>query len=73
MLTTHDKFFYKKYYEEVQKDNHWNFVLLKRKVDIERKTFFENKSSLEFNDDMEFHNIFEKFDTTFNSINPLLK
>ena len=45
--------------------------MLKRKVDIERKTFFENKSSLEFNDDMEFHNIFEKFDTTFNSINPL--
>ena len=67
-----DKPYYDNYYTELAQDNYWNFVLLKRKILLERKVLYSNDVVQEFSDNQDYHNAYERLDTTFNSIDPLL-
>lgn len=67
-----DKPFYEKYYEELAVDEHWDFVLLKRKMDIERELIFESTTSSEFIGADEFYPCYQKNDTTFISKDPVM-
>ena len=66
-----DKPYYERYYSELATDNYWNFTLIKRRSPLERKLLFKAENK-EFNANYEYYNFFEKLDTTFNSVNPLV-
>jgi hypothetical protein len=66
-----DKPYYDKYYDELDSDEYWDFMLLKRKVPLQRMLLAEVKSPPEFVNDYEYYNAYEKLDTTFNDISPL--
>lgn len=67
-----DKPYYKNFYSELDAEDKWGFVLLKRKEPIERKLLYESKSSFQMLGDLEYYNTFEKLDTTFDYTGPLL-
>jgi hypothetical protein len=67
-----DKPYYENFYNEIDTEDTWGFVLLKRKQPIERTLFYKTKSSFQMQGDLEYYNTFEKMDTTFNYTEPLL-
>jgi hypothetical protein len=67
-----DKPWYEKYYTEIASDNYWDFRLLKRRSPIERRLLYHTGNIPEFTGSGEYYNSFEKLDTTFNSVHPLL-
>jgi hypothetical protein len=67
----HDKPWYDKYYTELAEDKYWDYTLIKRRVPIERKMVYSTRF-LAFEGSSEYYNAFEKLDTTFGMVNPLL-
>ncbi|MEI6021835.1 MAG: hypothetical protein WCR21_11965 [Bacteroidota bacterium] len=67
-----DAVFYRDYYDEIDAENTWGFVLLKRKTPIERELLFEQKQVSTCNGSEEFYNAFEWRDTSLANQNPLL-
>lgn len=67
-----DEPYYKKYYNEMEVAKHWNMVLLKRKIPVQRELIFEDKNGLVIKGSDEFYAFYEKSDTVFTSPNPIM-
>ena len=64
--------YYHRYYDEIDSDATWGFVLLKHRAGITRTLLYEDKSRVSFNGQAAYNNAYECRDTTFPSRNPLL-
>jgi hypothetical protein len=64
-----DKPYYEPYYNELDSEKDWDFVLLKRKV-IPHREVIASTSGLNFSEANEYYNTFEKLDTAFSSTEP---
>ncbi|MEO8761919.1 MAG: hypothetical protein ABI388_10655, partial [Bacteroidia bacterium] len=62
---------YQNYYDVIDSEPDWGFVLLKRKEKIKRILLSELKSNIVETEDEEFKNVYAKTDTTTN-INPVV-
>ncbi|MFY8096354.1 MAG: ArnT family glycosyltransferase [Flavobacterium sp.] len=72
IATKKEEKYFKKYYEIIDEEPDWEFVLLKRKEKITRNTKLE-LNNVDFNDNgSEFIEIIAKHDTTVENTNPIL-
>lgn len=67
-----DEPYYKNFYDELDYDNNWNMVLLKRKEKVKRELVIENKTTVILNGANEFNTLFERTDTVFQGNEPIL-
>ena len=66
-----DKPYYDKFYAELDEEQDWGFVLLKRKTPLQRHVLTDLKEKQEWKGEGEYYNAFELLDSTFTGINPL--
>ncbi len=63
--------YYSKYYNEIETEPYWGFVLLKRKQPIIKKVFVEIKNVTISTEGNEYNDVYHKQDTTFIDSKPL--
>ncbi len=72
IATKPEEKYFKDYYDIIDTEPDWGFLILKRKEKIKRNLVIEkNKISIETND-AEFLDVYNKSDTTFANLNPLI-
>ena len=72
IATKPEEKYFKDYYDIIDTEPDWGFLILKRKEKIKRNLVIEkNNVSIETND-AEFLDVYNKSDTTFTNLNPLI-
>ncbi len=71
LATKAEEKYYKTYYDEIDSEPDWGFVLLKRKKPIIKKQFVELHNFSINTSDGEFNDVYHKTDTTFYETKPL--
>jgi hypothetical protein len=64
--------YYKKFYEEIKYDNNHEFVLLKRKEEIERNLIYSTSEKIIHEGDHEYFNFYEATEVILENTNPLI-
>ncbi len=66
-----EKPYYRNFYDEIDTDDKWDRVLLKRKEEIEHKPIYENNNKMTVSGNREFYDFKRLPDTSFKSHNPI--
>lgn len=67
-----DKSYYDPYYKELDEENDWGFVLLKRKSPIQKVPLYHLNAPMVWEGNGEYYNACEQLDTTYGGTEPLL-